>query len=203
MPDWQLTPEEGDYRRRRLSTRMAMQPMVDENGMPIGALPGRQAIRSNQPMVRPDGTGDPSQQELDQAFPPQRSRANRYPPAAAPARSRPTAAAAAAELSAPARSGAAAALDAVARPSPRPVRGRPARASSALNADHGRGGASARLRARRRNGALRAEPGSAASSGESGRRTSNCPSALAASPIGHRRRRHAGLPRKFGDLLTT
>jgi len=50
MPDWQLTPEEEVY--------------------------GDQAIDANdmQPMVRPDGTGDPSQQELDQAFPPQPQR---------------------------------------------------------------------------------------------------------------------------------
>ena len=28
-------------------------------------------------MVRPDGTGEPSQQELDQAFPPQQQRSHR------------------------------------------------------------------------------------------------------------------------------
>ena len=29
------------------------------------------------PMIRPDGTGEPTQQELDQAFPPQYPRSNR------------------------------------------------------------------------------------------------------------------------------
>jgi penicillin-binding protein 1A len=55
-------------------------PMVDENGMPIGTPPGESGYPQQQPMVRPDGTGDPTQQELDQAFPPQQRPANSYPP---------------------------------------------------------------------------------------------------------------------------
>ena len=76
IPDWQLTPEEEMFGDPGEAIE-GFEPMVDENGMPIyppgqgqpGALPG----------MRPDGTGDPSQQELDQAFPPQQG-ANRYPP---------------------------------------------------------------------------------------------------------------------------
>jgi len=41
--------------------------------MPLGNPPP-QDQGYPQPMVRPDGTGDPSQQELDQAFPPQPQR---------------------------------------------------------------------------------------------------------------------------------
>jgi penicillin-binding protein 1A len=71
MPDWQLTPEEEVFGDQPVDAN-DMGSLVDENGMPIGnpqpfpAFPDQQ-----QPMVRPDGTGDPSQQELDQAFPPQ------------------------------------------------------------------------------------------------------------------------------------
>jgi penicillin-binding protein 1A len=68
IPDWQLTPEEEMYGDSEIDAN-AMQPLVDENGnpLPIGIpqQPGAPA-----PLVRPDGTGDPSQQELDQAFPP-------------------------------------------------------------------------------------------------------------------------------------
>src|SRR5437868_1735522 len=69
MPDWQLTPEEEVYGDTALDAN-AMQPMVDENGMPIGMPPPEPGMPQPQPMVRDDGTGDPSQQELDQAFPP-------------------------------------------------------------------------------------------------------------------------------------
>jgi penicillin-binding protein 1A len=51
-----------------------MQQMVDENGMAIGTPPPEPGYPQQQPMVRPDGTGEPSQQELDQAFPPQQQR---------------------------------------------------------------------------------------------------------------------------------
>ena len=52
----------------------AMQPMmVDENGMPLGTPPPQEPPQQ-QSMVRPDGTGEPNQQELDQAFPPQPQR---------------------------------------------------------------------------------------------------------------------------------
>jgi penicillin-binding protein 1A len=81
MPDWQLTPEEEVYGDQAVDAN-AMAPMVDENGMPIGTPPLDQAYpQPNQPMVNPDGTGAPSQQELDQAFPPQQQQPRRpvYP----------------------------------------------------------------------------------------------------------------------------
>jgi penicillin-binding protein 1A len=70
MPDWQLTPEEEVYGDQAIDAN-GMQPMVDENGMPL-PNPPPQDQNYPQPMVRPDGTGEPSQQELDQAFPPPR-----------------------------------------------------------------------------------------------------------------------------------
>jgi len=70
MPDWQLTPEEEIYGDTALDAN-AMQPMVDENGMPIGMPPPEPGLSQPQPMVRDDGTGQPTQQELDQAFPPE------------------------------------------------------------------------------------------------------------------------------------
>jgi penicillin-binding protein 1A len=69
MPDWQLTPEEEMYGDTAVDAN-AMQPMVDENGMPINPRPGAPAPPQQQPVIRPDGTGEPTQQELDQAFPP-------------------------------------------------------------------------------------------------------------------------------------
>src|SRR5690348_10776661 len=69
MPDWQLTPEEEVYGDQAIDANSTMPMMVDENGMPIGMPPPQEG--APQPMVRPDGTGEPSQQELDQAFPPQ------------------------------------------------------------------------------------------------------------------------------------
>lgn len=72
MPDWQLTPEEEIYGDSLDQNGLA--PMVDENGMPIGMPPPADgSVALQQPMVRPDGSGDPSQQELDQAFPPQQA----------------------------------------------------------------------------------------------------------------------------------
>jgi penicillin-binding protein 1A len=77
MPDWQLTPEEEVFGDTAIDAN-AITPMVDENGMPIGTPPGEPG--TPQPMVRPDGTGEPTQQELDQAFPPQQQpRSNQYP----------------------------------------------------------------------------------------------------------------------------
>ncbi len=71
VPDWQLTPEEEMFGDAEIDAN-AVQPMlVDENGMPIGAPPADPNYQQPQPMVRPDGTGEPSQQELDRAFPPQ------------------------------------------------------------------------------------------------------------------------------------
>src|SRR3954463_1547020 len=67
MPDWQLTPEEELYGDTAIDMN-GMAPMVDENGMPIGIPPAEPGSPQQQPMVRPDGTGEPTQQELDQAF---------------------------------------------------------------------------------------------------------------------------------------
>jgi penicillin-binding protein 1A len=84
LPDWQLTPEEETFGDQAIDANGVV-PMVDENGMPIGMPPPTdQNYPQNQPMVRPDGTGDPTQQELDQAFPPQQQpppqRQPQYPP---------------------------------------------------------------------------------------------------------------------------
>jgi penicillin-binding protein 1A len=67
IPDWQLTPEEEIY--GDTVDVNAMQPLVDANGNP---LPLTVPTQPGTPptLVRPDGTGDPSQQDLDQAFPP-------------------------------------------------------------------------------------------------------------------------------------
>ena len=70
VPDWQLTPEEEIYGDQAMDANGMAPMMVDENGMPIGMPPADQGYPQQQPMVRPDGTGEPSQQELDQAFPP-------------------------------------------------------------------------------------------------------------------------------------
>ena len=72
MPNWQLTPEE-ELNGDQPADQNGMQPMVDENGMPLPSQqqPPVQGIPSQQPMIRPDGSGPPSQEELDQAFPPQ------------------------------------------------------------------------------------------------------------------------------------
>jgi len=82
MPDWQLSPEEEMFGDQPVDAN-SMQPMVDENGMPIGTPPDGQGYppqqQQQQPMVRPDGTGEPSQQELDQAFPPQQQQQQRSP----------------------------------------------------------------------------------------------------------------------------
>ena len=77
IPDWLLTPEEEVFGDQAIDAN-AMQPMVDENGMATGMPPQEQGYPQQQPMVRPDGTGEPSQQELDQAFPPQQ-RQPQYP----------------------------------------------------------------------------------------------------------------------------
>ena len=85
IPDWQLTPEEQIYGDQPVDAN-GMQPMVDENGMPLGTPP-LPANPQQQPVVRPDGTGEPNQQELDQAFPPdqQQQRQRQAPPGSAPA----------------------------------------------------------------------------------------------------------------------
>jgi penicillin-binding protein 1A len=82
MPDWQLSPEEEMYGDQPVDANSVGQ-MVDENGMPIGTPPPSEpGYPQQQPMVNPDGTGAPTQQELDQAFPPQQQPRPRtvYPP---------------------------------------------------------------------------------------------------------------------------
>src|SRR4051812_11302752 len=89
MPDWQLPPEEEVFGDTAYDMN-GVAPMVDENGMPIGAPAGQPGYPQQQPMVRPDGTGEPTQQELDQAFPPQQqSRPSQPPPRPAEPRSTP------------------------------------------------------------------------------------------------------------------
>jgi penicillin-binding protein 1A len=81
MPDWQLTPEEEVYGDSAFDENGMGPMMVDENGMPIGTPPSSYGPPQSQPMVRPDGSAEPSQQELDQAFPPQQEpHPNQYPP---------------------------------------------------------------------------------------------------------------------------
>ena len=70
IPDWQLTPEEEMFGDTALDAN-AMVPLVDENGMPLNPPPVEPGYPQQQPMVRPDGTGDPTQQWLDQVLPPQ------------------------------------------------------------------------------------------------------------------------------------
>jgi penicillin-binding protein 1A len=78
IPDWQLTPEEQMFGDVALDGN-ALQSLVDENGMPLQDPYGQQQP-VDQPFIRPGAPGDPSQQELDQAFPPQPPpRANQYP----------------------------------------------------------------------------------------------------------------------------
>jgi penicillin-binding protein 1A len=72
LPDWQLTPEEQLYGDQPPDAN-GVQQLVDENGMPI-ETPQSPSSEQQQPMVRPDGTGEPSQEELDRAFPPQQQR---------------------------------------------------------------------------------------------------------------------------------
>ena len=79
VPDWQLTPEEEVYGDMEIDNS-AMVPMVDENGMPIGMPPPQPGYPQPEPAIRPDGTGEPTQQELDRAFPPQQQQQpNQYP----------------------------------------------------------------------------------------------------------------------------
>jgi penicillin-binding protein 1A len=82
VPDWQLTPEEEMLGDSTMDANLAQPMMVDENGMPIGVPPTDPNYPQQQPMVRPDGTGEPTQQELDQAFPPnqQPRQPQTYPP---------------------------------------------------------------------------------------------------------------------------
>jgi len=78
IPDWQLTPEEEMYGDTEMDPN-AVQQMVDENGMPIGMPPPEPGMQQQQPMVRPDGTGEPTQQWLDQVLPPQQRQPQQPP----------------------------------------------------------------------------------------------------------------------------
>ena len=78
MPDWQLTPEEELYGDTAIDAN-AVQPLVDENGMPVNPPPTEPGTPEQTPAIRPDGTGEPSQHELDQAFPPQQQPQPRPP----------------------------------------------------------------------------------------------------------------------------
>jgi len=79
IPDWQLTPEE-QIDDIYVIDENSMVPMVDENGLPLYP-PTQQFGPPPASGMRPDGTGEPTQQELDQAFPPQQQgSAVRYPP---------------------------------------------------------------------------------------------------------------------------
>ena len=89
MPDWQLTPEEEMYGDEAVDTNEIGPMMVDENGMAIGTPPGEQGYPQQQPMVQPDGSGAPSQQELDQAFPPQQQQPQIRRPPTTPPQSQP------------------------------------------------------------------------------------------------------------------
>jgi penicillin-binding protein 1A len=84
VPDWQLTPEEEMFGDAEVDANTAQPMLVDENGMPIGTPPADPNYPQPQPMVRPDGSGEPSQQELDRAFPPQQQQ-QQPPPQPAPA----------------------------------------------------------------------------------------------------------------------
>jgi penicillin-binding protein 1A len=78
MPDWQLTPEEELYGDTAIDAN-AVQPLVDENGMPLNPPPTEPGTPQQSPAIRPDGTGEPSQQDLDEAFPPQQQPQARPP----------------------------------------------------------------------------------------------------------------------------
>jgi penicillin-binding protein 1A len=69
IPDWQLTAEEQVFGDAAYDPRMPG-ALVDENGMPL-PVPGDGGIPQQQPTLRPEGSGEPSQQWLDQVLPPQ------------------------------------------------------------------------------------------------------------------------------------
>jgi penicillin-binding protein 1A len=79
MPDWQLTPEEELFGDTAFDEN-AIQPLVDENGNPLPLPNQAPPPGAPAPLVRPDGTGEPTQQELDQAFPPGSPPPQRPPP---------------------------------------------------------------------------------------------------------------------------
>ena len=119
LPDWQLSPEE-ELNGVAPDELNGVGQMVDENGLPIGTPPEQQGYPQQQPGV--GANGEPTQQELDEAFPPQQQPSRRpgYPPEPQSA----------AKFNAAARSVAAAALRDVASPSHR----RPPDRTAALRA---------------------------------------------------------------------
>jgi penicillin-binding protein 1A len=70
MPDWQLSPEEEIYGDQPVDMNDTGS-LVDANGMPLNTPSVPNDQQQQQPMINPDGTGEPSQEQLDQAFPPQ------------------------------------------------------------------------------------------------------------------------------------
>ena len=72
MPNWQLTPEEEIYGDQPVDMNDSG-PLVDENGMPLGTPqpPSQQGYQEQPPATHPSEGQEPTQQELDQAFPPQ------------------------------------------------------------------------------------------------------------------------------------
>ena len=78
IPDWQLTREEEVFGDAELDAN-GSQSLVDENGMPLALPPSEMGPPQQQPIVRPDGTGEPTQEDLDQAFPPQPPQPPRQP----------------------------------------------------------------------------------------------------------------------------
>ncbi len=80
MPDWQLSPEEELYGDQPADAN-DMGSMVDENGMPLGAPPPTDQGYPPAPQqaTNPDGSEQPTQQDLDQAFPPQQPAVRRPP----------------------------------------------------------------------------------------------------------------------------
>jgi penicillin-binding protein 1A len=80
IPDWQLSPEEEVFGDTALDAN-AMQPLVDENGMPLpSAIPAEPGMPVQQPMVRPDGTGEPTQPWFEQGIPPQQPQPDQQSP---------------------------------------------------------------------------------------------------------------------------
>ena len=69
MPNWQLTPEEEVYGDQPVDMNDTG-PLVDENGMPI-STPQAPSQQEQAPATHPSEGQEPTQQELDQAFPPQ------------------------------------------------------------------------------------------------------------------------------------
>jgi len=79
LPDWQLTPEEEVYGDTDVDANV-MGTLVDENGNPIGGQPLPPPTDVPPSMVRPDGTGAPTQDDLDRAFPPAQPQPRPQPP---------------------------------------------------------------------------------------------------------------------------